>query len=193
MTKVRFHGPIAGFSGAMGEIVFADNKKDGRTVAYMKTHYERSEAQVNWDTQWKQAVAYAKSAMADPAKLAFYQTIADEKDKPVFALAMGDYLNVPSFKPLDLSQYKGRIGDPILIQAVDDIGMVSVEVTLIGINGTQIEKGMAVETGVRSGYWVYAATAAVPLGSDIFIEVVGYDHRGRKAKMTENPIVGADE
>jgi len=193
MTKVRFHGPIAGFSGAMGEMVFADNEKEGRTVAYMKKHYERSEAQLSWDAQWSQAVAYAKMAMADPTKLAFYQMVAEEKDMPVFALAMGDYLNIPSFKPLDLSQYKGRVGDPILIHAVDDIGMISVEVALIGIRGKEIERGMAVETGVRSGYWVYTATIAITLGSDIFIEVVGFDNRGRKAKMTENPIVGTDE
>ena len=38
MTKVRFHGPIAGFSGAMGEMVFADNEGKGWTVAYMKKH-----------------------------------------------------------------------------------------------------------------------------------------------------------
>jgi hypothetical protein len=46
MTKVRFHGPIAGFSGAMGEMVFADNEGKGWTVAYMKKHHPLSEAQL---------------------------------------------------------------------------------------------------------------------------------------------------
>jgi hypothetical protein len=189
MTKVRFHGPIAGFSGAMGEMVFADQGK--RTVAYMKKHREPSEAQVSWYERWKEAAAYAKSVMGDAAKREFYSTIAAEKDIPLFALAMGDYLNEPSFKPLELDQYRGEVGNPILIRAGDDIGLVSVEVALSNVDGSEIEKGMAVESGLRSGYWVYTATQAVPLSTDIFIEVVGIDHIGRKVKITENPIVGA--
>ena len=191
MTKVRFHGPIAGFSGAMGEIVFADQGK--RTVAYMKTHYAPSEAQVNWQERWKEAAAYAKSVMGDPAKREFYQVIALEKDIPLFALAMGDFLNLPSFESLDYEQYQGKVGDPILIRAKDDKGLASVEVTLRKTDGALIEKGMAVESGLRSGYWVYTATQAVVAGTDIFIEAVGMDHAGQKATITENPVVGADE
>lgn len=193
MTKVRFHGPIAGFSGAMGEMVFTDNKEKGRTVAYMKTHYALSEAQVVWRDRFSEAAAYAKAALADPAKREFYETAAKEKDMPAFPLAVGDYLNVPSIKPLDLSQYKGQVGNPIQIHAVDDLGLASVEVTIDASSGANIEKGMAVEVGVRSGYWVYTATQPVALGADIFIKVVGLDHTGKKAQITENPTVGAEE
>jgi hypothetical protein len=175
----------------MGEMVFMDRGQ--QTVAYMKAHYPLSEAQAHQQERFGEAAAYAKSALADPAKREFYETVAKEKDIPAFPLAVADYLNVSSFKPLDLSQYKGRVGDPILIRAVDDLGLVSVEVAIDAIDGTDIEKGMAVETGVRSGYWVYTATVPLALGTDIFIEVVGVDHTGKKAKMTENPIVGADE
>jgi hypothetical protein len=30
----------------------------------------------------------------------------------------------------------------------------------------------------------------VPERTDIFIEVVGWDHTGQRVKMTENPVVG---
>ncbi len=53
-------------------------------------------------------------------------------------------------------------------------------------DGTPIESGRAVETGVRSGEWTYTATAHVALGSDIFIEVNGVDHAGHETKLTEN-------
>ena len=46
---------------------------------------------------------------------------------------------------------------------------------------------------MRTGIWTYAATAPVALGSDIFIKVVGVDHAGTKAQLTETPTVGADE
>ena len=56
-----------------------------------------------------------------------------------------------------------------------------------------IENGMAVEMGERSGFWTYTATQPVAPGTDIFIEVVGVDHTGKRVKLTENPIVGAAE
>ena len=48
----------------------------------------------------------------------------------------------------------------------------------------------AVENGVRTGIWTYTATQAIPEGTDVFIEVVGWDHTGHRVKMTENPTVG---
>jgi hypothetical protein len=103
--------------------------------------------------------------------------------------------NASSFsnKPMDLSNYKGRVGDKILIQAVDDIGLVDVDVTISANDGSQIERGKAVENGVRTGHWIYTATAPVALGSDIFIELVGFDHAGTKAEYAESPRVGEDE
>ncbi len=190
MTKVRFHGPIAGFSGAMGEMVFMD--RGTQTVAYMKTHYALSEAQVNQQERFGEAAAYAKSALADPVKSEFYETVAQEKDLPAFALAVGDYLSLPSFKPLDLSKYKGGVGDLIQIRAVDKLGLASVDVAINANDSALIEKGKAVEVGLRSGYWVYTATAAVATGADIFIQVTGVDHADNTAKITENPIVGED-
>jgi len=193
MTKVRFHGPIAGFSGAMGEMVFADNKEKDRTVAYMKTHRPVSEAQLNHRERFSEAAAYAKSALADPIRRELYETVAKERDIPAFSLALGDYLSLPTIQPLDLSEYKGQVGDPILIRIVDNIGAADVEVTLNANDGTEIEKGKAVEVGIRTGHWVYTATASVALGSDIFIKVVGVDHAGNEAQITESPTVGMDE
>jgi hypothetical protein len=193
MTKVRFHGPIAGFSGAMGEMVFADQEKKGRTLAYMKKHYEPTQAQLNHREHFKEAVRHAQVALEDPAMLAFYEMIAEQRDSNAYAVAVTDYLVAPSFKSLDLSQYKGQVGDPIVIRAVDDIGLAEVEVTLSANNGTQIEKGKALEDRVHAGYWTYIATAPVAFGSEIFIEVKGMDHAGTKAQHTESPRVGVDE
>jgi hypothetical protein len=108
-------------------------------------------------------------------------------------MAIGDYLKAPTFKPLDLSKYTGQVGDPIVIRVVDEIGLVSLEVSIDRVDGTDVEKGQAVETSVRSGKWIYTATAPVALGSDIFIEVLGTDYTGKKLKMTENPIVGVKD
>lgn len=192
MTKVRFHGPIAGFSGAMGEMVFADTKEKNRTTAYMKTHYTLSQAQLDHQERWKEASARAKQALEDPTVRAFYETIAVERDVHTFVVAFTDFLVPPTFKPLDLSEYKGKVGDKIIIRAKDDIGLTHVDVNIVAQDGTPIEQGQAIEDGVRSGNWSYTATRPVALGTDVFIEIKGVDHAGNKGQYSENPTVGVD-
>lgn len=193
MTKVFLQPGLRGLSGGMGGWVY--QMRNGKTVVGMKPLNTKppTEAQLHQRQRFSDAASYAKTALADPAKRGFYEAIAKEREMPAFALAVSDYLHVPFFQPLDLSQYKGQVGDPILIRVVDNLGLVSVEVALNAIDGADIESGMAVEMGVRSGHWVYTAKTPVALGADIFIEVNGIDHTGKKVKMTENPIVGADE
>jgi hypothetical protein len=174
----------------MDQMVFTT--RDGQTVAYMKKRKKKgelSEAEQRRDDKWAVAQAYARSAMADPVKWELYKTVAKEKKMSPFILAENDYRNAPSFRPLDLQMYRGRVGDPITILAKDDVGLVSVEVKIDKQDGTDVEKGVAVESGVRTGIWIYTATQAVPDGTDIFIEVTGWDHTGHRIKMTENPTV----
>ena len=191
MTKVRFHGPVAGFSGAMGEMVFADNEEAGRTVVYMKKHYPPSEAQLAQQARLAEAAYHASEMLSDPATSAFYAQIAKERKSTAQAVAIADTLNLPSFESIDLSKYTGQVGDTIEIQAVDDIGLADLEVILSTRDGSPIERGKAVEKVARSGKWLYTATAPVALGSEIYIEVVGVDHAHNETKLAEYPTVGA--
>jgi hypothetical protein len=193
MTKVRFHGPIAGFSGAMGEMVFADQKKKGRTLAYMKKQYDPSQAQIDQWAYFKECARNAKAALENPDTHAFYETIAQERNSNAYAVAFTDFLVLPEFKPLNLSEYRGQAGNTISIRAVDDIGLADVDVKIVAQDGTPIEQGKAVESGARSGKWTYTATMPVALGTDVFIEVTGFDHAGTKTTITENPTVGMDD
>jgi hypothetical protein len=152
-----------------------------------------SEGQLQQQVRFKEAVAYANATLTRPESQAFYGPIAEERGITMNAVAIADFLNVqPEIQPLDLQLYKGRVGDTIQIRTVDDIGVVDVDVTLVSNTGTTIERGKAVETGSRTGYWTYTATAPVALGSDIFIEVAARDHAGNQGKMTESPRVGVD-
>ena len=190
MSKIRFHGPIAGISGAMGEMVFADHEEAGRTVAYMKKHRPRSEAQIATSKNLAAGPRYAKRAFASPTKRALYEALSKVKDIPAFQLAVMDYFSVPAFEPLDLTEYKGQVGDPIYIQAVDDVGLGSVKVELIGIDEV-LEQGSAVETSLCSGDWVYTTSTFVPAGAQVSIRVTGTDYTGKVVQITEMPVVGA--
>ena len=193
MTKVRFHGPVAGFSGAMGEMVFADTETKNRTVAYMKKRRPPTQAQLDHRARFAECARRAEAALTDPATYAFYAAIAKERDTTAQIVAFTDFLVLPSFKPLNLSRYQGQVGDKLTIRAVDDLGMAEVNVSIVAQDGTPIEQGKAAEDGIRTGYWTYVATQPVALGADIFIEVTGVDHAGNEAQITENPTVGAEE
>jgi hypothetical protein len=189
--KVILQSTVRGLSGGIEDWVY--QIRDGKTYVGPKPRRtkEPSQAELNHRERFKEATVHAKSALADPVAREFYETIAEEKGIPAFAVAVGDFLNLPGFKPLNLSNYKGRVGDTITIRAVDDLGLADVDVTISGMNG-MIEKGKAFENGVRSGKWTYIATAPVVPGSDIFIEVMGIDHASNEVKITENPTVGTD-
>ena len=193
MTKVRFIGPIGGFSGAMGDMVFADRKKKNRTTAYLKQERDPSQAQTQVQDKFAKASRRAKKALQNPVLLALYETVARERGDSAYQVAFSDRLVVPYFSRIDLSDYHGRIGDEITIHAVDDVGLARVDVKLVAQDGSPIEQGAAVEDGERSGAWIYTATKAVTVGSDIFVELKGADHAGNKAKYSENPTVEAEE
>jgi hypothetical protein len=193
MAKIRFKGPIGGMSGSVDGMVFTDNGI--RTVAYVRKPKtgEKSEAELRRDYRMAEARAYATTVKAeDPELWAFYKQVGKPKKISARAIAVKDFMRVPSFRPLNLTNYKGRVGDPIKIHCVDDIGLVSVEVSIDRQDGTDVEKGMAAVLDAREGFWVYKATQAIPLGTDVFIEVVGLDHAGHRIKLTENPAVGED-
>ena len=192
MSDVELNPTVDGYRGSIGRLVF--KKYKGRTIVGKKPvrTKEVSQGELDRRENFKDAVAYAKSVLADPAAREFYKPIAFQRDISIYNCALGDFLKVPTIKPLDLDNYKGRIGDVIEIRATDDIGLAELNVSIVAQDGTHIESGQAVEIGERSGKWSYTATKQVALGTDVFIEVKGVDHAGNKAQLTENPIVGQD-
>ena len=144
MAKIRLKGPVGGISGTIDGVVFADNGL--RTIAYVKKPRtsEKSEAEQRRDDRMAEARAYATTVKAENPELwAFYKKVGKPKKITPRAIAIKDFMNVPFFRPLDLSNYKGQVGDPIKIHCVDDIGLVSVEVSIDRQDGSDVEKGMA--------------------------------------------------
>ena len=180
MSEVELNPTVDGYRGSIGRLVF--RKYKGRTIVSKKPVLtkEPTQEQLAHREHFKEAVAFGRSAMADPVLSAFYAPIAQQRGISIYALAVGDFLKAPSIKPLDLDNYKGQVGNTIAIRAVDDIGLADLEVKIMAQDGSIIEQGKAVEIGAGSGKWTYTATATAALGSDIFIEVEGIDHANNK-------------
>ena len=190
MTKARLHPSLLEFKGAMGDMVF---KKRGKKV-YVSIKPEGtsdpSEAQVAQRKYFKKAVNYATAALADETSRLFYEELAERRETTARALCVGDFLNSPTIDDLDLSKYKGNIGDQILITTSDDIGVVQVNVELTETDGRLIEKGPAVELGAGSGEWAYTSTTHISTGSYICIAAEAYDRPGHRTVVSANPAVG---
>ncbi len=189
MAKIKFNGLVDNVSGGVGGLVV--RKRKGKYTLCNKPDFsgtEPSEAQAVQRKVFARAVEYGKSIMADPDKFAFYEGLAEQKDKPAFSLCVGDYLNPPTMDDLDLSLYQGKVGDSILIATHDDIGVVRVNVELTRTDGANIEKGQAINMG--AGNWAYIATVPVAAGTDIFIEAEAFDRPGSRTVSSANPIVG---
>ncbi len=192
--KVILQPSLRGLSGKMGDWVYHYKKGSQKTYISETPVFTKDDTQAQLDQRERfgDANRFASAVLDDPVCAEFYQEMAEARGITPHNAACSDYFNVPYFKPLDLSKYKGQVGDPIAIRVENENGLVSLEVTINKQDGTDIEKGKAVEQGNRSGRWIYTATQPVALRSDVFIDVVGVDYTGREIKMTENPTVGVN-
>jgi hypothetical protein len=191
--KVILQPSLRGLSGKMGDWVYRYDKEHKKTVIGempVRTG-EQTPGQIAHQEVFTDASGYSVAAMENPALLEHYTALAEDMGITPQNAAMGDFLSVPTFKPLDLSTYKGRVGDLIVVRVNAKFGLASMEVTIDRQDGTDVEKGQAVEIG--NGRWFYTVTQPAALGTDVFIEVLGTCHSGREVKTTENPTVGVQD
>jgi len=187
MAKVTLNPILEKVRGEFGDLVF---KHYGGDVVIShrpdRSGLQPTDAQLQQQERFRQAVLYGQLVMADPQKKAVYAEAAKTKGKPIFALMIGDFFNAPSVDEVDLSSYAGAIGDTIAVRAHDDFDVVKVHVSVTKASGEAIESGEAVETPVNSKRWVYLATAAVPHGTAVRIAVSVSDRPGGLGEATSD-------
>lgn len=185
MAKVKLNPVLEQMRGQIGDLVF---KHYGEEVVVGRrpdrSGIVPSEAQVQHQERFRQAVLYGRLVMADPAKRTLYEDAAKAHGKPLFALTIADFFNAPAVDEVDLSGYTGAAGDPIVILAHDDFKVVEAQVIVTDANGQAIESGKAVETPAKSGRWVYSATQAVAAGNSVRIAVTASDQPGGTGQAT---------
>jgi hypothetical protein len=90
--KVKLHPTVLQFRGKMGEMTF--RRMYGKQTV-MKTpdmsNVQWSEAQKENRQRFKQAIAYARAAMADPQVHAHYKKRGKRANRQAFRVAVSDY------------------------------------------------------------------------------------------------------
>ena len=186
MAKVKLNPVVEQIRGGIGDLIF--KRYEGEVIVVRKadmTDREWSEAQLAKREQFRQAALYGKLVMADPVTKARYVEAAKAQGQPVFSLTVADFFNAPSVDEVDLSAYTGKVGDVIVIRASDDFEVKDVSVVLTKGDGSPVESGVATETPVRSGRWVYTATVEMAAGTPVRIAVTAIDRPGHRAVKTE--------
>jgi hypothetical protein len=93
MAKVILNPLLDGLHGRVGNLVFR-RTSTGKTTMYARPEKSQriaSEAQKAQRERFKQAVAYAYAAMAEPNVRAHYEEQAAKVKKTPFSLAVSDY------------------------------------------------------------------------------------------------------
>jgi hypothetical protein len=184
MAKVKLNPVMENMSGKIGDLVF--KRYEDEVVISRKPNREGlvpTTKQTAHQERFRLAAVYAKASFGDAVLRAVYETAAKEKNKPAFALAVGDFLNAPKVDAIDLTGYTGKVGEKIVIRASDDIEVVSVTVAIRSADGGVLEQGAA---AFEEGSWRYTAQTALDLASGSFaVDVTAIDHPGNKTLKTQ--------
>ena len=165
------------FQGTLGkELVFRD--WDGKTVvakAPKSRKGEPSEKQVKIQEQFLLGSRYAKTIIsgANPDLRDGYQAVLKPRQN-VYSRALEDFVNIPEVVSITARNYKGLVGDKIIVRAKDDFRVTSLRVEMYSANGVLLEEGDALPN-VNGLDWTYTATQANNLLAGTVIKAIATD------------------
>jgi hypothetical protein len=119
--------------------------------------------------QFQRATLYAKTAMKNAALKEQYSAVR-RNNQTAHNVAFQDAFKGPVLSDLRTDKYTGAAGQVILVQAMDNFRVSTVEFKLTSADGTLIEQGVAVqaENGFQWGYTTQVANPAIP-GTTILV------------------------
>ena len=125
MAKVTMNPVVRFIQGKVGDVVF---KRQGNGVILARRPVNKrppSVAQLAQRARFKQATLYGRLVSADPVRKAVYFERAQALQTPMFSLMIRDFMNAPVVEWVDVSQFRARSGDRIVVLADDDFGVVA--------------------------------------------------------------------
>ena len=182
--KIQLNRAFRGMQGVMDDVIY--KRFEDQTISVSKPKPftgPPTAAQVRARERFTEAASYATAVMRDPVRLPVYAAAAKAIGRQsVFPVIMGDFLNLPEVKEIDLVGYNGRVGDAIKIKAVDDFEVVSVKVTIRNAAGATLEEGLATKGDTR---WIYLAQSVAPTDQTLTIEAEASDRPGNQRSLSE--------
>jgi hypothetical protein len=124
----------------------------------VKENHKPTPNQLAAQNRFKFASEYANAAIKDAYLKAEYQNVASKRQSAQ-NMAFKDAYNPPEVLNIITQGYTGTAGNIIVVHAVDDFKVTSVNVSILNEPGEIIETGVAV-SDKHGVVWVYTVTVA---------------------------------
>jgi len=159
MAKVNNNIFVRGLSGSVGNQFVIRKGRGGETiVSNMPSTSEGrqfNQDQLDHQETFRHAIRYAKTVKNDD----LYIKKAEGTKMTPFNAAVADFFREPTILEIDASEWQGRAGNEIWVEAVDDTLVTKVHVTISDQNGAMLEEGNAQRADGL--WWTYTATTTV--------------------------------
>jgi len=162
MSKIQNNPLLKGASGMLGKVVVYREVR-GKTVMANRPRKRSGPASPEEElrrSKFLRAVQYARRQMSSPVTKEEYAKGITERKFTAYLVAVADYMSPPVIGNIDVSQYRGVVGDSIAIRAADDFKVVLVQVSVIAPSGSLIEFGEAKLQADTFDDWRFLAAMA---------------------------------
>ncbi|HEX3009711.1 MAG TPA: hypothetical protein VHO90_19050 [Bacteroidales bacterium] len=182
MAQIRKNIITQGTSGSIDrKIVF---KQYGDRIIMSafpdRSKVRLSDKQKKENKRFSQAVAYARSQIADPVSKAEYKSRATGLQS-AYNVAITDFYTPPSIMSINTAAFNNHKNDPLFIHATDDFKVVSVVVTIAAVDSVILESDDAVQ--LDRWNWEYRLQApSLPTGKYNII-AQAWDKPGNRAQF----------
>lgn len=185
MAQVKQNLVTSGLSGGIEKKIVLKHYGDITVVTAFPdmSNVKLTESQKKENSRFKDAMAYARSQMADPVAKAEYQAKAKGLQRAI-NMAIADFYHPPKIKSIDLALFHGRRNDPVTIKVVDNFKVVKVTVTMLDQRGITVESGDARE--IHLWHWEYRLKGNYSSGEQLIINASVWDKPGNKTEAEEN-------
>jgi hypothetical protein len=188
MAKLEMDPAFNCVRGRLGNFVY---RKNGPGAAMCKPPvrkpYVPTQAQLDFQAQFKDAIGYAQRVLADPQLAPRYRAGATVAGMRPFNFAFADFMKPPQVNRIDVTAYHGQIGEVIAVALSKEFELTSVVVKLLTPANVEVEQGAANLVG---GEWRYTATTVVNAGTPLLVRVIAKDLPGHTGDR-QFPIVVA--
>jgi hypothetical protein len=180
MARIKNNVLLSGVSGRVGNLVF--KVRNGKTFvsARPKTTKAPTEKMLKSCMNCALASQYAKAALADPERSAFYKAVRS-KGKSAYRLAVADYLKAPVIESVKVFDCTGEAETTLFLIDVNKTGLAKITISIEDQNGNLVESGDA--SGHESlRTWYYQATTPNLFSKGKSILVRAWDVPGKMAE-----------
>jgi hypothetical protein len=171
---------LRGLTGSLGKQFVIRKTRSGKTIVANVPTFEQdrefSEAQLNQQNKFGNAIAYAVKAQHDP----YYQEKAANSYLSAYNIAIQDYARKPGILDIDASRWTGKVGQQIHIRAKDDCKVTQVRL-VIRPNSEDydaLDGGEAVQSETDGLLWVFTTTTPIQVTPGMLLDAYAYDLPG---------------